>query len=379
MSVASTKKSCGGCLSHVEGTKYMTCCNCKQVYDLICANVSEHGYLTTMTSEHKATWRCVTCVSRMPKKDNTHTPVRTNVSTRRGGSVPSPTEDTTHTTSRSDLPVVGASPYDQCSQTQQSQIFIEELRAFREEMRATRVQMANLTSAINNLSQRVDECELRVDRLNARVDTMELRFDESPRDNHTINEMVASIEQLKAEINERDQDLLLNDLELSCVPEQKMENVHHIVVTLASKLGVKLEETDVVSAHRVGRVQSTSEGAVTPRPRLIVVRLARRAVRNQLLQAARVRRGATTEGTDLPAPPRRFYVNERLTLANRQLFQRAREIGGHLKWRFVWSRDGRIFARQSAASDSPRQRIRSLADMAKVFGPDAVRSPEISK
>lgn len=350
----------------------MTCCSCKKYYDLTCANVSVQRYLNAMSPEHKATWKCVTCVSKMPKKNNTHTPVRGNVNIRRGASVQSPTQDEPPA-------VVDTSLNVHSSSTVESQAFLDELRSLREEMRATRLQMANLTSAIANLTQRVDESDLRVDQLSARVDAVERRFDENPCVSNTSSELLASIEQLKAEINDKDQDVLLNDLEFSCVPEQKVESVQHIVLTLANKLGVKLEERDIVSAHRVGRAPVTTETADVLRPRLIVVRLARRNVRNQLLQAARVRRGATTEGTDLPAPPRRFYINERLTLVNRKLFQCAREIAGRLDWRFVWTRDGRIFVRRGVSADSPRLRLRTMADITRVFGPDAIRSPQIKK
>lgn len=371
MSVSATTRTCAGCLTLIEGRQYMTCCSCENAYDLVCANVSEQRFLNTMTPEHKATWKCVACISKLPKKDNTHTPVRGNVNILRGASVQTPTQD-------KDLLSENASLNLHSPSLDLNQTFIDELRMFRVEMRATRLQMANLSTAIINLTQRVDECEQRVDKLNVRVNAVERRFAEDPRENRT-SELISSIEQLKAEINDRDQDLLLNDLEISCVPEQRSENVQHIVLTLSNKLGVKLSEQDIVSAYRVGRAPFSSEGATVPRPRLIVVRLARRTLRSQLLQAARVRRGATTEGTDLPGPPRRFYFNERLTLANRQLFQRAREIGGRLNWRFVWTRDGRIFARRSADVNSPRHRLRIMADIVGVFGTDAVRSSDIGK
>lgn len=110
------------------------------------------------------------------------------------------------------------------------------------------------------------------------------------------------------------------------------------------------------------------------RPRLIVVKLARRAVRNELIQAARVRREVSTDGTNLPTPSRRFYINERLTKTNRLLFHQAREIAGGLKWRYVWTRDGKVFARQRHGTRC--YRLRTESDLARVFGHDAVRSSE---
>lgn len=197
------------------------------------------------------------------------------------------------------------------------------------------------------------------------MEAVERRFD-SGFGQQSEETLIETIAQLKADINDKDQDSLLNDLEISGVPEQKGENVLHIIATLGQKLGVSLNEQDLVSAVRMGRFPG-SESVQSPRPRLIVVRLARRAARDQLLQAARVRRGATTEGVDIPGPPRRFYINERLTRLNRQLFQKARELKDHHNWRFVWTRDGRIYARQHSGVDVPRHRIRTETDLARVF------------
>ncbi|XP_048003921.1 uncharacterized protein LOC125240119 [Leguminivora glycinivorella] len=219
------------------------------------------------------------------------------------------------------------------------------------------------------MSSRMDSCDSRIDNLCARIEALETKT-ASPSGlsgNGTDASLLETIAQLKTDLNDRDQDLLHNDLEISCVPEQAGENTIHIVSTLGQKLGVTLSEHDIVDATRVGRAPLLEEG-VPARPRLLVVRLARRAVRDRLLQAARVRRGATTEGTGLPGPGSRFYVNERLTAFNRRLFQRARQLKEQHGWRYVWTRDGRIYLRQRPGTDSPRHRIRTESDLARVFG-----------
>ncbi|CAB3220562.1 unnamed protein product [Arctia plantaginis] len=45
----------------------------------------------------------------------------------------------------------------------------------------------------------------------------------------------------------------------------------------------------------------------------------------ELLQSARVRRGATTAGLGIDAPSQRFYLNERLTISNKHVFYPARQ------------------------------------------------------
>ncbi|XP_026322241.1 uncharacterized protein LOC113231916 [Hyposmocoma kahamanoa] len=234
-------------------------------------------------------------------------------------------------------------------------------------MTAIRTQMWQLNETMQSLTSRRGACENRIDGLAERVAVLEVRG--GGGEGSDTGSLQSTINQLRAELNDRDPDLLSNDLEISCVPKEKGESVTHIVMTLAGKLGVRLVEQELVSATRVGRApgEETPVGE-KPRPRPIVVRLAWRALRDQLLREARVRRGATTEGAGLPGAPRRFYVNERLTRANRQLFRQARQLGKERNWRYVWTRDGGIFARQHHGRESPRHRVRIEDDLTRVFG-----------
>ncbi|XP_069362048.1 uncharacterized protein [Maniola hyperantus] len=164
---------------------------------------------------------------------------------------------------------------------------------------------------------------------------------------------------------------IMNDVEISGLQESSSENLISITCLLAKKLGVELDDRDVVTAERSGprrTLSASDDGEVRarqPRPRPIVVRLARRAVRDNLLRAARVRRGADSSGIITDAEPRRFYVNEHLTRTNRQLFYKAREESRSKNWRFVWTKGGRIYARKTVTG--PVHRIRSETDIRKVF------------
>ncbi|XP_064076282.1 uncharacterized protein LOC135194597 [Vanessa tameamea] len=174
------------------------------------------------------------------------------------------------------------------------------------------------------------------------------------------------ITQLRLDLNERDQELLLNDVEITGLEEKSGENSTHLIMSLAKKLGADLDERDIVSVARSGpRRIAADSGERPPRPRPLVVRLARRSVRDTLLRAARVRRGTDSSGiTD--TEPRRVYVNERLTGTNRQLFYKTREECRRHGWRFSWTKNGRIYVRKNDSSEI--RRIRSSSDIEKFFG-----------
>ncbi|KAL4720749.1 hypothetical protein ACJJTC_015075 [Scirpophaga incertulas] len=357
--MSSQAKKCAGCRSIITTRQFLRCSACTKYYDLMCANVSENRYnFNAHPGERRLAWQCQTCMCKKPTSDNTNTPVRSEdsgVNLRRGAAAVTSPDELPSNPRSGDLALA------------------DEMRQFREELRAMRLQFHAQNSTLATLLGRIDSQESRLDLLTARIDSMELLIAQTPTVSTSEASLVSTIERLKSELNDREQEALLNDVEISCIPEGKSENLSHILVNIGHKLGIQLQQNYVVSVSRVGRLLDDTDGKSRPRP--IVVRFVRRAVRDQLLKEARVRRGATTEGLDLPEPSRRFYVNERLTRFNRLLFRQARNAGDLHKWRYIWKRDGRIYARENSGSSFPRIRLRMATDIERVIGKIPDESP----
>ncbi|XP_026315199.1 uncharacterized protein LOC113226692 [Hyposmocoma kahamanoa] len=310
-------------------------------------------------------WKCPECLNSRPKSDNTNTPIKpvapisldcadNNITLR--------SRPTTTTQGSDSSPAPGPLFTTESSQFE----LVSELRLLREEMKASRSEMKQFRSAVAELTAALSMANQRIDELSTRVDVLERQPREATNGNVSVLEQ--TIESLKLDLNDRDQEMLCNDIEVAGVPEEKNESTVHLVLSLSAKLGIKLEERDIVSAERVGGVRRAVVGedaAVRSRPRPLVVRLVRRSSRDQLLTAARVRRGATTADMGMASAARLFYVNERLTRYNRQLFYRARAEGTSAQWKYVWTRGGSIYARKEHGA--PRYRLRSEHDISKVF------------
>ncbi|XP_050359907.1 uncharacterized protein LOC126779831 [Nymphalis io] len=235
----------------------------------------------------------------------------------------------------------------------------EELYATRNELKEFRNEMACISSSIIVCNERIDGIENRLECLEKRLETHSINNDES---------LKATVDQLKADFNEREQDLLLNDIDITGIPESKGENPYHIVMLIAAKLSVKIDEQDITRAERIGPIHGSKEGENATRP--IVVRLSRKTLRDDILRAARIRRGADTADMNIPGNPRKFYVNERLTKTNRQLFKKTRIAAKTSKWKFIWTREGRIYTRQNEGK--PSIRIKSESDILRIFRIDQV-------
>lgn len=69
-------QACAGCGNIIPDSYFLICSLCGQHYDLLCANVGEKFF---RLMQRKKEWKCIECHSKMPKKDNSNTPVRSSV------------------------------------------------------------------------------------------------------------------------------------------------------------------------------------------------------------------------------------------------------------------------------------------------------------
>ncbi|CAH2108846.1 unnamed protein product [Euphydryas editha] len=229
-----------------------------------------------------------------------------------------------------------------------------------------RTELSACTKEMCSFRQEISSIRASLVEFNSRIDAFDEGLSKLEGREEILDTSKNTIDQLRANINERDQELLLNDIEITGITELDGENLMHVINLVGNKIGVNIDERDIVSVQRAGP-HRTTVSTNRPRTRAICVRLARRAVRDELLRAARVRRGADTSGFNIDAQPRRFYVNERLTSTNRRLFYAARAKAKEAGWRYVWTRDGRIFARRDTGLNNIKYRIASTNDIEKVF------------
>ncbi|XP_045455601.1 uncharacterized protein LOC123665333 [Melitaea cinxia] len=317
--------NCGGCGKFLSPTGAVTCSLCPNKFHRACVGISDRGQACR-------DWSCPACKRNFRKGDNSQTSVK---GIEEAGGSPSSSPGAT---SEDVVVETAAVVVDLRREVAES---IAAMREFREELVQLRMSLSNLNERMSSVEERLDALEKR-------------------QDAGSAEEVVAlerKVEELKLELNERDQEALLSDLDIGHLPEDKGVSATHEVTVLAARLGVALEARDVVFAERVGA--APAPGRAPGRPRRLVVRLARRGLRDELLRAARVRRGLAADGGA------RVFVNERLTRRNRVLFHRVREECGRLKWRYCWTKRGRIFARRM--DGGPVYQFRSEDDLSRVF------------
>ncbi|CAK1582183.1 unnamed protein product [Parnassius mnemosyne] len=334
---------CGGCGKFMPQMESVRCPKCCTDFHRACVKIADNARIS-------ATWICPGCKSRLPKGDNSTTPVKGLFST----SSPGDDMSSTGVTSKEDS----------------TNLLTLEIRSFREDLQAARddikKEIKEMRQEITDFKVSLKSCMDRLDAMEDRLSSVEKRFEQTvPIENNTIQD---TVNELRVQLQERDQELLLNDVEIAGIPENKGETPVHLVKLVAKKLGMDVDERDIVYAERVGlsRLNRVDENGTSPSyPRRIAMRLARRSIRDQFLQAARIRRVITTADLDLGGTPQRVYINERLTRFYRQLFYKVREVGRHHNYKYVWTRNGKIFLRKD--DGKPVERIRDLKDIERIF------------
>lgn len=306
----------------------VVCVQCQTRYHNICARDPVGSCLA---------WRCSGCRCALPTNNRNETPVCGMGTQLPPARQPSPAAE-----------IINHGVTARDSQEAKVELAI---RLFREELQEIRREIFELRTSLPPINARMDDIE-------SQLDDVEDRTTTNVADS-AVKVLEQTVANLQSELHQRDQERLNNDVLISNVREKAGENVTYVVTVIGCKLGVAMDERDIVSAERLGMRR---EGG---RPRPIAVRLVRRATRGELLRAARVLRSATMAICGLTSEEHPFYVYERLTRRNQELFQRARELCRRASWRFVWTRDGRIFVRR--AEGERLYHLRQERDLEYIF------------
>ncbi|KAJ8704260.1 hypothetical protein PYW08_012984 [Mythimna loreyi] len=302
---------CAACGKYLSTKGGATCGNfaCHNRYHLACLpDAAPTG----------SDWLCPDCKSKLPKGDNSSSPVR-GLGSVAPAALAAPAAAATvvvapdHRATNKLLQIQGAPSGSLAAESRMrsqaesehvtdgepspdTQLTLrEEIRLFRSELREVRDEMREFHRDMSGLQSTVVICTERVDSLEARIEALETRQSAALPD-AKVTQLEELVSQLHLELNDREQDLFSSDLEIANIPEIPGENVVHTVGLVAAKLGLTLEDRNIVFAQRVGlraeqrERQAAVAGGTSPaaaaaaRGRRIVVRLTRRSLRDELLQ-----------------------------------------------------------------------------------------------
>lgn len=167
--------------------------------------------------------------------------------------------------------------------------------------------LANLTSQLNNL------CEI-----------------------NKKNEK--QMQDMDKRINNLEQQLLNKNIEIKNVPDEKMLP-NDIVKTIASSLEVKIDDTDISNSYHPKKSQKVIvEFTSINKKKEFMGKIKRHRVESSIIT------GDTNNKSFV-------YINEQLTANKRHLLWLVKTRAKESNWKFVWVKNGNIFAKRNEISN----------------------------
>ncbi|KAJ8719761.1 hypothetical protein PYW08_011936 [Mythimna loreyi] len=205
---------CGGCGQFLARAECIRCTRCPGSYHPSCIGVT--------STKVAPNWLCPDCKMRIPRKDNSATPVKgpsdgIPVSSQTDGIRASPGSQLAVVDQGAAAVLATVEPAIKQSTQPLSQVSTEsgelnvafEIRCFREELSAMRVELRLFRDEMASLKADVGMCGERMSAIEGKVSHLEKRFEETGPSSY--DHLEETISELKLQLNDRDQDLLLND------------------------------------------------------------------------------------------------------------------------------------------------------------------------
>lgn len=206
-----------------------------------------------------------------------------------------------------------------------------EMSTLRNELKVIKETAKQMMISIDFLSERVDA----ITKLQKTVDVHEKRIKHIEAVN---DELRGSLRKLEIMLDDRDQTNRSANVQISNIPIVTNENLMKIWESLLRKLGL---EPSSVTVNNIHRVQAADPTKIKP----IIVYLGNPTSVQQILKAARTVRPKCGD-VGLPGDAA-IYINEHLTVVRKALFYKAKLFRDDKGYKYLWTRNGKIFLKKS--------------------------------
>lgn len=334
---------------------YIKCHHCGSKYHYSpCATLSESTY-SIMSAEKKAAWKCHTCRGDKgrSKSPNSVCPEAANIEQQ------NQQQQAANKQQRSE---------DENEQQRNNKKFKDSisLNIINTNMSAMKVELAtirNSTSAelgdikasISQLSNNIITSNnlLREDMTSALLKLTESMTNLSAQVNELKKENAEKelrIKKMESKVNMLEQKLLNKSIEIKNV-NNSMLDATYVIKTIAASINVKLNDTDIGNAYNIKRSNKTIiEFTTVNKKKEILAKVRSNKIKGDVFNTnidSNTNNSNVNPANNNQPNNKPIYINEQLTAYNRQLLWLAKTKAKDSGWKFVWVRDGNIYAKKN--------------------------------
>lgn len=216
-----------------------------------------------------------------------------------------------------------------------------------------------------DMCQSIEMCHTNINDIKQLVTNQDAKISKCEDDilqiNSETNKINNILKKIKEEVHDLEQYSHRNNLIVYGIPEEKNENITHVVNRLANALQFEGWSSKLLDAlHRMGKIDP-AESKTQPRP--IIIRFISRQDKDMFLTKRKVRRNL--KASDLGySSENSVFVNESLTPANRELLKKTREAAKEKGYSQVWTASCSIFTRRDKGAQAIK--IMSVKDLERM-------------
>lgn len=330
----------------------LICCSCKHKFHEECISLRQLG-----NSSELADWLCPSCLSKKPKEmKNDSTPVRDTQ--RRNQVLPSAQIQNVNTEPRGKKAgkltnlSVDANP---------SEIRIDDIKLCALiNAEVTRVLESTLPIIINkSLEAKLQPILQNLNELTDSVKFLDKKYDEILEQvrsrEEDIKALKSSNEQLQTTVTDLssrlsnlEQNLREANIEIHGLPEFKNENLPQTIIRIGEVISHPIKDDDILACFRVAKKDSKSE-----RPRTVVAKFRSARCRDSILAAVLSYNKTNkldklnTSAIGIGGEKAAVFISEHLSPDKKALQAAARIKARELLYKFVWSKNGKIYMRKT--------------------------------
>lgn len=234
------------------------------------------------------------------------------------------------------LPTEINEPEDDCSISS-----MNILKQIQTEMKTFNTKYDTLLESVNFCSNQITTFEKMLSELSKRMTIIEKLSKENADLKVTVGQLTTRIENIE-------QQARLNNIEIQGVPEKSNENILHILDHIGQHIQCTILPSDVNSAHRV------AHSTPSEKPKSIIVKFQSKVKRDEILAAAKTKRlsypDKSQPGLVIDNISRGLFINEHLTSNTKLLLKKAKDMSKSNNYKYVWVRNGSVFARKNDRS-----------------------------
>lgn len=238
------------------------------------------------------------------------------------------------------------------------EFLIKTLEAFKsevfDELQKHGQEFSDFRTSLEFFSETVDKSNGLMEELKNTCRRMQKEIEEVKEENKILKKSVAALEQ---RMRNSEQYSRLSNIEISGVPETRGENMEELLGDIAKAVNLEMKKKRVVAAHRV---PTYSRNRTPP----IIVKFATRQDRDTWIDAFKQVRPLTADRINKNFSKDKVFINEHLSPENKMLLSRTKEAAREKGYRFVWSREGKIFVRRENGEKCVR--VDGFADLEKL-------------